>query len=260
MKEISQDDLKRIELSLLQLIDNICRKEEIRYSLGYGTLLGAVRHKGFIPWDDDIDIVMPRPDYNKFITYCKDNAVAFELISIETVDWYGYPFAKVCAYDTVIQEKETDFNNKMGVYVDIFPIDGVGSSISFAQKKYLSAEFYKYLVFASHWKKYFRSKTHKVYFEPVRILFFLLSRKRKPETIIRKIDAKFACYNFDESIYAGSIYSPYGIKDIMKTKIFQQYIDIEFEGIYVKAVRNYQEYLKTIYGDYMSLPTLVKSV
>lgn len=260
MREISLEELKKIELSLLQSIDKICKEEKLRYSLGYGTLLGAVRHKGFIPWDDDIDIVMPRPDYNKLISYCKRNRVSFDLISIETADWYGYPFAKVCARETVIQEKETDFDNKMGIYVDIFPIDGAGNSISHAKKIYLTTKFFKYLVFAAHWKTYFRSKTHKIYYEPIRILFFLISRGIRPESIIRKIDKKYARYSFDDSMYAESVYSPYGVRDIMKTEIFKQYIDIEFEGVTVKAFKNYSQYLSSLYGDYMSLPPLDKRV
>ena len=70
MKEIFLDELKKIELTILEEIDKICREQNIRYSLCGGTMLGAIRHGGFIPWDDDIDICMPRPDYNRFVEYC----------------------------------------------------------------------------------------------------------------------------------------------------------------------------------------------
>ena len=90
MKELSLDEIKTIELEILKEIHQICEKENIRYSLCGGTLLGAVRHGGFIPWDDDIDIIMPRKDYEAFIDYCKTHAPNFNLLCVETNKKYGY--------------------------------------------------------------------------------------------------------------------------------------------------------------------------
>ena len=84
MKEISLDELKKIEFEILVEIDKICREQNIRYSLCGGTLLGAIRHGGFIPWDDDIDIFMPRPDYNRFLEYCIQNSTTFSLLCNKT--------------------------------------------------------------------------------------------------------------------------------------------------------------------------------
>ena len=123
-KAIELDQLKKIELGILQEVHNVCIEQGLRYSLAGGTLLGAVRHGGFIPWDDDIDIMMPRPDYNKLIEYCMNNETPFRLVSTETEKGYGYIFAKAVDQKTFIIEQNGNRGNAdMGVYVDIFPID-----------------------------------------------------------------------------------------------------------------------------------------
>ena len=97
LKKIPDTELKSIQYEILTELDALCKKLNIRYSLCGGSLLGAVRHKAFIPWDDDIDIIMPRPDYDALISYCRDNVTPFRLISHETEEEYGYLFAKTAA-------------------------------------------------------------------------------------------------------------------------------------------------------------------
>ena len=137
MRNIEINELKKLELDILIEIDEICTKNNFRYSLAYGTLIGAVRHKGFIPWDDDIDIFLPRPDYNKFVDYCSKNKTIFKLLSYDNSRWYSYPFAKATNQNTVIEEEETDFNGKMGIYVDVFPLDGLGDTYNDAKRNFL---------------------------------------------------------------------------------------------------------------------------
>lgn len=105
MKEIDLRQLKKIEAELLNEVDKICVKENFRYSMGGGTLLGAVRHKGFIPWDDDIDIMMPRPDYDAFISYCLSNETPFKLRCWETDKTFVDFSAKLYNPQTVLDRK-----------------------------------------------------------------------------------------------------------------------------------------------------------
>lgn len=118
-------DLHKVEIEILDEIDRICRKNNINYCLVGGTLLGAVRHGGFIPWDDDLDVAMPRNDYEKFIDVCKNElSDDFYLHSIETDKTYWLPFIKIRKKYTIFEEKNiAGLGCKTGIYVDIFPLD-----------------------------------------------------------------------------------------------------------------------------------------
>lgn len=126
MRLISFEEHKKIQLSILRDIDVFCQKNQIKYFLAFGTLLGAIRHKGFIPWDDDIDIAMPRPDYNKFILSFNGMVDNLKVLAPEIdLDYYA-PYANVYDTRTVLEEKGTShLKFEIGVKIDVFPIDGV---------------------------------------------------------------------------------------------------------------------------------------
>ena len=105
MQSLGLDECKKRELDILIALHNLCEELQLRYSLIGGTLLGAVRHKGFIPWDDDVDICMPRPDYNRLVEYCRTHETPFQWLSYETDQRYGYLFAKATDKDTVLVEE-----------------------------------------------------------------------------------------------------------------------------------------------------------
>lgn len=254
MRKIEINELKKLELDILIEIDEICTKNNFRYSLAYGTLIGAVRHKGFIPWDDDIDIFLPRPDYNKFVDYCSKNKTIFKLLSYDNSRWYSYPFAKATNRNTVIEEEETDFNGKMGIYVDVFPLDGLGDTYNDAKRNFLKSEIYRDLIFTSHWKKFFLSKTKSWYIEPIRFIFFILSRLVNAKNIIKRVEKIYTNREFNQNKYIGCLYTPYRLKDVMPKNIFDEYIDIVFEGRKFKCIKEYDDFLTRIYGNYMQLP------
>ena len=120
MEEIGIDKLKQIQLDMLKDIHAFCVEHDIRYSLAFGTLLGAVRHKGYIPWDDDVDIMMPREDYNRFIRSYGNNIYRIADMSVNPD--YGLPFAKVEDVLTVIEEN-VEGGSVFGIYIDVFPVD-----------------------------------------------------------------------------------------------------------------------------------------
>lgn len=261
MKELLLEDLKSIELEILIEIDQICQRENIRYSLTAGTLLGAARHKGFIPWDDDIDLFMPRSDYNKFIDYCIKHKTKFKLISSSTDSRYGYLFAKAIDTSTVVEELVADTKGiEMGVCVDIFPVDGLGNTYGDALKLFDSTKFQRELLIAANWKKFFRSKTRSWKYEPIRFIFFLMSRFVSRERLIASIEKKLSKASYEESKYAGCVCSAYRAKEIMEAHIFEEYIEMDFEGMKFKAFKEYDKYLTAIYGDYMKLPPEEKRV
>lgn len=260
-KEIDIEELKGIQLNLLNEFHSICQKEGMRYSLGGGTLLGAVRHNGYIPWDDDIDVMMPRPDYDRFIDYCFNNTIPFGLLSFETNKKYVDLSAKIYQKNTVIEDN-VDYakNDKLGVNIDIFPIDGLGDTYKKAKKAFKSTAFKRNLLIAAQWKKYKRSKTHSWYFEPFRFAFFVLSRLTNKANLFKSIQNKYKRINFDRAEYAAAIGGAYREKEILPKTVFTEYIDLPFENGLFKAIASYDTYLSSIFGDYMKLPPEEKRV
>ena len=142
MKQITDiNQLRGIQIGILDDVHRFCEAHGLTYFLSSGTLIGAVRHKGYIPWDDDIDIYMPRNDYEQFLqTYC-DETGHYRVINPQTEPHYYYTFAKVVDLHTLMVEKETE-GYQIGVYMDIFPVDYVSDDpkereLVFKKKKLL---------------------------------------------------------------------------------------------------------------------------
>lgn len=254
--ELNLCEIKKVELDLLIQFHIICLKCNFRYSLGGGTLLGAIRHAGFIPWDDDIDVMMPRPDYEAFIDYCISHEdIPFRLFSYETVKDYINLESKISSLDTVIID--SSLNNlqvPLGIYIDVFPIDGLGMSKSQAYYNYFKTSLKREVLNAKTWQRYFKSKTHGIFFEPVRLVLYAVSRFANSRKMITSIEYINKALAFDESNYSACVCGAYRTKEIMETGIFKEFIDVEFEGKQFHAIKDYDSYLKNLYGDYMVLP------
>jgi len=256
MKQINSDDQKPIILDILKDIDMFCNKNNIRYSLGYGTLLGAVRHKGFIPWDDDIDILMPRPDYNRFINLFKtendNNDRKFVTINNYTfTEGYYYPYVKVTDERTLVIENNSKDICK-GLFVDIFPIDGLpenqDNAIKFIDKckKIKDIWSLKMLKLSNcRW-------TGKIYNLILKTRYSFLPLK----DVVAKIDKTAQSYDYDSSNYVGAPAWGYTHRDRFEKKLFEDYTKLSFEGYEFWSISNYELYLTQIYGDYMKLPPI----
>lgn len=127
MRKIEIEELRKILLELMDEIHAFCEKHGLKYYLSGGTLIGAIRHKGFIPWDDDIDIHMPRPDYEKFLELFPKESENV-LLENRLNDKYRYTYAKVCKKNTLVVEHAMDGGVDEGVFIDVFPLDALGNT------------------------------------------------------------------------------------------------------------------------------------
>lgn len=254
------NEIKKIELNVLIEVAKLCEEQGLRYWLAGGTLIGAIRHHGFIPWDDDIDIAMPRSDYMKLIAYCKENETPFDLFAHEINDGHFRLFAKACSKDTIVEENDGRYSLcPTGIWVDIFPLDGLGNSYTGALRIAKKHKHDQYLLTASLWKKYFRGE-RSIFREPYRFVFYLMGKFVNKRKLIQKMENRYIFNDFDTSKYCAPVCGSYAEKEIVEQELFKNSIDVEFEGHMFKAPAGYDRYLTLLYGDYMQLPPEEKRV
>ena len=147
MKKLTDKEVKQIELDILEYVHNFCEENGLKYIMNYGTLIGAVRHKGFIPWDDDIDISMPRADYEKLIASFPKNG-RYKILDHRTSKDYFNNFVKVIDTNTKIVDNRNDKTYESGLFIDIFPMDRF-DDMKAVDKTY-NLESFKLLSFSKH--------------------------------------------------------------------------------------------------------------
>ena len=248
MKEITElKEIQKIELDILKYVADFLEKNNLRYYLAYGTLLGAVRHKGFIPWDDDIDIHMPRPDYEKLIEIFNEQNKGSDYYLVSPYSKESKHFiAKIINTKTLKVEPFIKNDFEFGIDIDIFPLDAQTQDYAEFEKTYN-----KMKKVCSTYNILTQCKTlkRKVY----RAVNFLKSRNKK--VYQQKIDALVKNFNFDSSEYVGSIStSANSLGDRHKRTCFDKSIKLEFEGIFFNCPVGYDQVLTDVFGDYMQLP------
>lgn len=255
MKEITLEEQKQIEFELLKYFKKVCEENNLKYFLAGGTLLGAVRHKGFIPWDDDIDVLMSREDYMKVLPLLENNE-KYDILTPYNDEEYYYFFSKLVDKRTVLKEKFPTDIKKMGVYIDIFPIDGMPDDINEAEKymEMLSKEVKLY--FSSMIKWYygggnFVKKLMNVFLKFPHYLYCSRINYKKRKNKILELMKK---YDYQKSSNVAFLLSQYKRKEIIDKGVYSEAMSIEFEGEMFSAPTRYKEYLTALYGDYMQLP------
>lgn len=237
----------------MEYIHGVCVRNNIKYCIGYGTLLGAIRHKGFIPWDDDIDIVMPRPEYDKFVRCMRKEPNSKYILKTPDDEDYCYEFSKVIDNTTLVVEDDVEGSN-IGVWVDIFPLDGLrGTDI--VQEKLLY--FYQRCRVASIYKSLPKSNA---LIRPLMFVFWKLCKAIGPKFFLNKIVKLSQKYSYDDSEFVGFGGDIYLENRLENRMWFEDVIDIPFEDRVFKAPASYDEYLKSLYGNYMQLPPEDKRV
>ena len=251
-------ELREIQMDILSYIDQVCRDYKIKYSISYGTLLGAIRHKGYIPWDDDIDIMLTRDEYDRLIQVMTDlynnGNTRYRLLTNNIDREFCYPFAKVVDEDTLMIE-DAKGKKDFGVYVDVFPIDSIPDANTDKMIRKIRL-LYNILVMKSLMINKQRSLIKNIIIIFSQILLLPISNN----FIINKIDVIARQSNRCKESKMACLVWGYGKKEIVPSFIHEQYIDIQFEDRVYMSIKDYHIYLTNLYGDYMKLPPIEKRV
>lgn len=248
------EEIKKLLRYMLREYHALCEKNGLFYNVFGGTMLGAVRHQGMIPWDNDIDVTMPRPDYEKFVRMIKNSEKSeFDILCYPQKN-YSYPFAKLVLKNTVLFELPRKKKyQKIGLYIDIFPVDGYPIKNEKRTLKKLDT------------LKYLREQAVLLHGDKNNILIrkmkevlsallelpgvgFYLNKEIK---IQKKTDYEKAEYVFLQG--AG-----WGEKGKIKKSIYLNRKEYEFDGFKVWGIEDYDQHLSRLYGDYMQPPALDK--
>ncbi len=233
-------------LRVLEAIDQTCKAHNLHYGIFAGSLIGAVRHKGFIPWDDDMDILMPRPDYELFIKHAHEwLPEPYEFVCAETDPRYPLPFGKVQDASTTLIER-LHLSYLGGIYVDVFPVDAVPSN---PIKKWFHIQHYRFLRQQLYW---IHRNPYRHGHGPSSWIFLLTRKLTTMESIQRKIRRVLTKYDYETTELVADYTD--GLKGVFPKRVEGEYAPYEFEGKTVMGVRDYDLYLTQIYGDYMTIP------
>lgn len=261
--QMSQEERQRFNeklIGILKKIMEICENNNISWFVSYGGCIGAVRHKGCIPWDDDIDVCMPRPDYDRFLKICED----IDLGEYELATYYNNPnhyvhFSRL--YDknsTILFDKRRD--ELGGILVDIFPLDGAADGKiekNFKRFKFWQTiKYYSNSRFSKSELFMFLKKGH--YWGFLVVFLTSLFRNSLKKISMMEIQKIMLKYSFEDSDYCVFYDTTYYLRNIIQKKWIEETIFVPFENIQVRIPKYYHEYLTHIYGDYMTPPPLNK--
>ena len=255
MKELSLQELRIIEFEILKMFRDFCNENGIRYFLSNGTLLGAVKYKGFIPWDDDVDVFVPRADYDKMLRLFKDNE-KYKLFAFERNSTYRYPFAKLCDITTRKVEGSYDNGVTLGVDIDIFPLDAWSNNINVAKKE---VKRIKTNMFFLSMAKLGNAKSSNVVKRIVKSVIMIGCKMFGSKFFVKRMIKLSRSKGDDGQKYVGcKSWCIYGTREIIPAEVFAGTVDVEFEGEIFPAPVGYDKYLRSLYGDYRKDPPLEK--
>jgi len=249
-------DIRRLQeriLDILLELDKVCREHGLRYCICGGTMIGAVRHKGFIPWDDDLDVSMPRPDYERLIAHAREWLPEYlEFVCPENDPGYPLPFGKIQdARTTLIERPHLYYLG--GCYIDIFPFDAFPDGKIARWWQCTQYAFLKQCLYLVHRDPY--KHGHGVSSWVPRLIRKLFTM----EDLQKRIRRVLTRYSYEEAHLAGSYTD--GLGKVMSKEITDVYKPYTFEGHTVQGIANYDPYLTTMYDStYMTPPPLEKRV
>lgn len=252
---LTLEQTQEIYLELLQEFDGVCRQYGLRYDLCGGSMLGAVRHRGFIPWDNDIDLSMPRPDYERLLELQREGKLRLpgrrQVVS-ERDKTFPRHFARYVRHDVKrVSEMAEDWDCPY-IGIDIFPLDGVpADERSFARQIKKIRRLRRFLLTSVEKKGTSRrGKAAAMVKNLYRPILRLIGSYR----LAHMLDKECSRVDYETAQYVGIISGMYGLKERWRKDQMLPQARFDFEGLQVLGFANYDIYLKNLYGDYMKLP------
>ena len=252
-RQLNEEEIKELELGVMDYIHNLCQKENINYSLAYGTLLGAVRHKGYIPWDDDVDISLKRDEYDKlYQAVLRDNDPIYKVASWENDARYPYPFYRVYDARTVYENNYIENDIDLGICVDVFPFDYYAD----VNKEMVKLDTYRrlsvYTLYGIHSKNAGLKNI-------VRYLLVLVFRLTRVKTWNKKMNLLSMQANDNDSI--DYLMENKRTSTKFEKTLLDKVMDSPFEDRTYKIPEASHQILSAIYGDdFMEIPPVEKRV
>ncbi len=254
-KRLSLQEIKDTQLNILLEFEKICDENGLTFYLCGGSLLGAVRHKGFIPWDDDIDICMARPEYDRLCRLVKnDELKAPDWLKIVCYDngTSRFPFIKVLDKRTVVFNdyfREEEYDN---LWIDLLPVDGLPDKEEEVADLYRRVTTYRKYVQMKHIRPFEGKSLSKKLVKP---LLFLIANIINTDRYNDKLISESCAYPYEKAKNVGIVTEGlYGVREAIPREAYEKWIEVEFEGHMFKACSYWNEYLHNLFGDYMQLP------
>ena len=255
---ITLDEVRQIEVRILGAYIKFCEENGLRYFMAGGSLIGAVRNQGYVPWDDDIDVVMPRPDYDKFHELCKNGQLGeYEVRSIDICpDIHCRGLIRVVDPNYMTEMKSDPMF--LPPWIDVFPLEGLPTDFGACVKHYDKAAYWKLQSKRARmdWRLVpQKTLTQKITKLIKKIVFWPLRNITGPVKINRKLIEIAREYKFDDCEYVGVVATGLGMRERMPKEIFLDgEVKLPFEGLMVSVPAHYDRYLTRFYGDYLTLP------
>lgn len=249
LKPIDLNELKKIQLQILDEVATFCEANNINYWLDSGTLIGAVRHKGFIPWDDDIDLAMLREDYDKFIKLFNSHNERYKVYCYENNKKFYYSYAKILDTQTILYEPD-ERGSKISINIDLFVYDNAPSDMKSAEKIYKKRDRYNTCEFA--YKHHGKAKGGVLRRFSVSLLKIFV-RMFPRSYFVKRLVKNAKKYSEKDTEFVGD-FTGCMTHFICDKASLNEFIDAEFEGKKYKIPIGYDKILRLIYGDYTQLP------
>lgn len=247
MREVTFEESRKIQLDILVYLDDYCKKNGFNYSLGEGTLIGAIRHKGFIPWDDDIDLLMPREDYDRFIKTYKGK---YRLVSLETEKRWRSCYSRLTDERTLVKFRNPNLNYH-GIWISVFPIDSFPDNDSEWEKMKKKIGIYMKMAYT---KECYWSDEVPLKRNLVRFLAKMMLSPISFNFIGKRLESFLKHYDKQSTKRKGLLACLWDDYWVCDAKAFDGYDEAMFEGHYFPVIKGYDTYLTCQYGDYMTLP------